>query len=56
MQLSEFQILQLAASLASDTPSADDETRVARMFAVAEAIKREIEARQPKGRAEVDVI
>ena len=58
MQLSEFQILQLAATLAA--PYADDyrgadDSYVERMFHIAEAIKRKLEA-QPKGRADVDVI
>lgn len=57
MQLSEFQILQLAATLAAPHASryASDEAYVERMFHIAEAIKRKLES-QPKGRAEVDVI
>jgi hypothetical protein len=57
MQLSEFQILQLAATLAAPhaTRYASDDAYVDRMFQLAEAIKRKLEA-QPIGRAEVDVI
>lgn len=57
MQLSEFQILQLAATLAAPHANryASDDAYVDRMFLIAEAIKRKLEA-QPKGRAEVDVI
>nr|DAN54444.1 MAG TPA: hypothetical protein [Bacteriophage sp.] len=57
MQLSEFQILQLAATLAAPHASryASDEAYVDRMFQLAEAIKRKLEA-QPKGRFDVDVI
>lgn len=58
MQLSEFQILQLAATLAA--PYADNylsaDSYVNRMFHIAEAIKRKLEAQQPKGRAEADMI
>ncbi|HFC8820824.1 TPA: hypothetical protein ACFU14_000020 [Neisseria cinerea] len=57
MKLSEFEVLQLAATLAA--PYADDyrgdDSYVERMFHIAEAIKRKLEA-QPKSRAEVDVI
>lgn len=57
MQLSEFQILQLAATLAAPHASrcAGDEAYVDRMFQLAEAIKRKLEA-QPVGRGGVDVI
>lgn len=57
MQLSEFQILQLAATLAAPhaTRYASDEAYVDRMFQLAEAIKRKLEA-QPVGRGGVDVI
>lgn len=57
MQLSEFQILQLAATLAAPHANryASDEAYVDRMFQLAEAIKRKLEA-QPKGRVDVDVI
>lgn len=57
MQLSEFQILQLAATLAAPHASryASDEAYVDRMFQLAEAIKRKLEA-QPVGRGGVDVI
>ena len=57
MQLSEFQILQLAATLAAPYASryASDEAYVDRMFQLAEAIKRKLEA-QPVGRGGVDVI
>ncbi|CWM52734.1 Uncharacterised protein [Neisseria meningitidis] len=55
MQLSEFQILQLAATLAA--PYADDyrdhDSYVERMFHIAEAIKRKLESQQPKGKVEV---
>lgn len=57
MQLSEFQILQLAATLAAPHASryASDEAYVDRMFQLAAVIKRKLEA-QPKGRVDVDVI
>ena len=57
MQLSEFQILQLAATLAAPYASryVSDEAYVDRMFQLAEAIKRKLES-QPKGRVDVDVI
>ena len=54
MRLSEFEVLQLAATLAA--PYADDyrgdDSYVERMFHIAEAIKRKLEA-QPKGKVEV---
>ncbi len=54
MRLSEFEVLQLAATLAA--PYADDyrdhDSYVERMFLIAEAIKRKLEA-QPKGKVEV---
>lgn len=57
MQLSEFQILQLAATLASTQASRcpSNDVYVEHMFQLAEAIKRKLEA-QPKGRVDVDVI
>ena len=57
MQLSEFQILQLAATLAATQASRcpNNEVYVEHMFQLAEAIKLKLEA-QPKSRAEVDVI
>ena len=57
MQLSEFQILQLAATLAAPHASryASNDAYVDRMLQIAAVIKRKLEA-QPKGRAEVDVI
>lgn len=58
MRLSEFEVLQLAATLA--TPYADDYrddySYVERMFRIADAIRRKLEVRQPKGRAEADII
>ena len=58
MRLSEFEVLQLAATLAA--PYADDyrgdDQYVERMFHIADAIRRELEVRQPKGRAEADMI
>ncbi|HHX2520377.1 TPA: hypothetical protein ACU8BS_000774 [Neisseria subflava] len=55
MRLSEFEVLQLAATLAA--PYADDyrdhDSYVERMFLIAEAIKRKLEAQQPIGRFEV---
>lgn len=57
MRLSEFEVLQLAATLAA--PYADDyrnypgdDLYVEHMFNIAETIKRKLEA-QPKGRFEV---
>ena len=57
MQLSEFQILQLAATLASTQASRcpNNDVYVEHMFHIAEAIKRKLES-QPKGRVDVDVI
>lgn len=57
MQLSEFQILQLAATLAAPQSSRcpGDEVYVDRMLQIAAVIKRKLEA-QPIGRVEVDVI
>ncbi|WP_168167152.1 hypothetical protein [Neisseria sp. HMSC061H08] len=55
MRLSEFEVLQLAATLAA--PYADryssDYEYVERMFHIAEAIKRKLKAQQPKGKFEV---
>lgn len=57
MQLSEFQILQLAATLAAGQASRcpSNDVYVEYMFHLAEAIKRKLEA-QPIGRGGVDVI
>ncbi len=55
MRLSEFEVLQLAATLAApyaDRYSVDNEY-VERMFHIAEAIKRKLKAQQPKGKFEV---
>ncbi len=55
MRLSEFEVLQLAATLAApyaDSYSRDDEY-VERMFHIAEIIKRKLKAQQPRGRFEV---
>lgn len=58
MRLSEFEVLQLAATLVA--PYADeyrnyrnDDLYVERMFYIAEDIKRKLEAQQPRERFEV---
>ena len=59
MRLSEFEVLQLAATLAApyaDDYRGDDHYYVAHMFRIADAIRRELEVRQPNGRAEADMI
>lgn len=58
MKLSEFEVLQLAATLAApyaDDYRGSDDSYVERMFHIAEAIKRKLEV-QPVGRGGVDVI
>ena len=58
MRLSEFEVLQLAATLVAPYADdyRDDYSYVERMFRIADAIKRKLEVRQPKGRAEADII
>lgn len=58
MKLSEFEVLQLAATLAAPYADdyRDDYSYVERMFRIADAIRRKLEVRQPKGRAEADII
>lgn len=60
MRLSEFEVLQLAATLAA--PYADDyrnypgdDLYVEHMFNIAETIKSELEKRKPKGSLEIDL-
>jgi hypothetical protein len=55
MRLSEFEVLQLAATLTAPHASryASDDAYVDRMFHIAEAIKSKLEAQQPKGIFEV---
>lgn len=57
MRLSEFEVLQLAATLAAPYADdyrnyPDDDLYVEHMFYIAETIKRKLEA-QPKGKVEV---
>lgn len=55
MRLSEFEVLQLAATLTAprfDT-FADSASYVDYMFRIAETIKEKLEAQQPKGKVEV---
>ena len=58
MRLSEFEVLQLAATLVAPYADdyRDDYSYVERMFRIADAIRRKLEVRQPKGRAEADII
>lgn len=57
MRLSEFEVLQLAATLTAPHASryASNDVYVERMFQIAEAIKRKLEAQQPRGRFEVSI-
>lgn len=61
MRLSEFEVLQLAATLAAPYADdyrdyRDDDSYVKHMFHIADAIRRELEVRQSRGRAEADII
>jgi len=55
MRLSEFEVLQLAATLTAPhaTRYVSDDEYVERMFHIAESIKRKLKAQQPKGKFEV---
>lgn len=55
MRLSEFEVLQLAATLVAPYASryVSDDQYVEHMFHIAEAIKRKLKAQQPKGKFEV---
>lgn len=57
MRLSEFEVLQLAATLVAPYASryVRDDQYVEHMFYIAEAIKSELEKRKPKGSLEIDL-